>query len=75
MTEYGRFYHSDTTWSFMASLVEQRGNRLLIDRIDLLRASFIHVKANINANDAVRASLHPTHCRSYELIFREKRVP
>jgi len=46
MTEYRRFHHPGATWFFTVNLAERRGNRLLTDRIELLRAAFIHVKAN-----------------------------
>ena len=44
MTNYRRFKHTGATWFFTVNLAERKGNRLLIDRIDCLRASFAHVK-------------------------------
>ena len=46
MTEYRRFQHPGATWFFTVNLVERHGNRLLTDRIDLLRMAFAHLKAN-----------------------------
>jgi putative transposase len=46
MTEYRRFQYLGATWFFTVNLVERHGNRLLTDRIDLLRMAFAHVKAN-----------------------------
>jgi putative transposase len=46
MTEYRRFQHPGATWFFTVNLVERHGNRLLTDRIELLRMAFAHVKAN-----------------------------
>lgn len=45
MTEYRRFLHPGATWFFTVNLAERRGNHLLTDHIDLLRAAFTHVKA------------------------------
>ena len=45
MTEYRRFQHPGATWFFTVNLVERHGNRLLTERIDLLRMAFTHVKA------------------------------
>jgi putative transposase len=44
MTEYRRFQHPGATWFFTVNLAERRGNRLLTDRVDALRAAFIDVK-------------------------------
>lgn len=46
MTEYRRFQYPGATWFFTVNLVERYGNRLLTDRIYLLRMAFAHVKAN-----------------------------
>ena len=40
MTEYRRFQHPGGTWY----LAERRGNRLLTERVNALRAAFIDVK-------------------------------
>ncbi|OAI10636.1 hypothetical protein A1359_16065 [Methylomonas lenta] len=45
MTEYRRFRHPGATWFFTVNLAERHDNRLLTDRIDLLREAFSHVKA------------------------------
>jgi putative transposase len=44
MTEYRRARLSGATWFFTVNLAERHGNRLLIDRIDLLRAAFRYVR-------------------------------
>ena len=44
MTEYRRFQHPGSTWFFTVNLAEPRGNRLLTDRVNALRAAFIDVK-------------------------------
>ncbi len=44
MTEYRRLQHPGATWFFTVNLAERRGNRLLTDRVDALRAAFIDVK-------------------------------
>ena len=44
MTEYRRFEYRGATWFFTVNLAERRNNRLLIDRSDLLREAFLHVK-------------------------------
>jgi putative transposase len=44
MTDYRRFQHPGGTWFFTVNLAERRGNRLLTDRVDALRAAFIDVK-------------------------------
>jgi putative transposase len=40
MTEYRRAWLPGGTWFFTMNLAERRGNRLLVDRIDLLRVAF-----------------------------------
>ena len=44
MTDYRRFYIPGSTWFFTVNLAERRNNRLLVDRIDLLREAFRYVK-------------------------------
>lgn len=44
MTEYRRFYVPGSTWFFTANLAERRGNALLVEQIDFLRAAFRYVK-------------------------------
>ena len=45
MTEYRHFLHPGATWFFTVNLAERHENRLLTDRIDLLRTAFSHVKS------------------------------
>ena len=40
MTEYGRAWLPGDTWFFTVNLAERSGNRLLVERIYLLRAAF-----------------------------------
>jgi len=44
MTEYRRAYIPGATWFFTVNLAERRDNRLLIDKIDLLRLAFAYAK-------------------------------
>ena len=60
MTEYRRTWHPGATWFFTVNLAERRGNRLLVERIDVLRTAFRNVRARhpfqrqgSNASDAV----------------------
>ncbi|MGR9088034.1 MAG: REP-associated tyrosine transposase, partial [Gammaproteobacteria bacterium] len=41
---YRRFQHQGATWFFTVNLAERHGNRLLIDRIDVLKTAFSEVK-------------------------------
>jgi REP element-mobilizing transposase RayT len=45
MTEYRRYRIAAATWFFTVNLAERKANRLLIDRIEALRAAFAKVKA------------------------------
>jgi putative transposase len=45
MTDYRRYRISAATWFFTVNLAERKGNRLLVDRIEALRAAFSKVKA------------------------------
>ena len=45
MTEYRRTWHPGATWFFTVNLAERRGNRLLVERIDVLRTAFRNVRA------------------------------
>jgi putative transposase len=45
MAEYHRFQHPGASWFFTVNLAERHDNRLLTDRIDLLRMAFSHIKA------------------------------
>ena len=63
MTEYRRFYHPGATWFFTVNLAERRGNRLLTERIDVLRAAFAHVKAHHPFTiDAIAVLPDHLHC-------------
>jgi len=63
MTDYRRFYHPGASWFFTVNLVERKGNRLLIDKIDLLREAFIHVKkSHPYKMDAVVILPEHLHC-------------
>jgi len=44
MTNYRRFFQDNPTWFFTVNLAERRNNRLLVDKIDALRAAFSYVK-------------------------------
>jgi len=44
MTEYRRFYIPKATWFFTVNLAERKNNRLLIEKIDVLRDAFRYVK-------------------------------
>jgi putative transposase len=44
MTEYRRAHVPGATWFFTVNLAERKGNRLLVEHIVELRASFRHVK-------------------------------
>lgn len=44
MTEYRRFYIPNATWFFTLNLAERKNNRLLVEKIDLLRECFRTVK-------------------------------
>jgi putative transposase len=45
MTEYRRPSLPGATWFSTVNLAERRGNRLLVERIDLLRTAFRSVRA------------------------------
>ena len=44
MTEYRRAWLPGATWFFTVNLAERRGNRLLVERIDVLRTAFRYVR-------------------------------
>ena len=44
MTDYRQFECPGSTWFFTVYLAERRNNRLLVNRIDLLRESFRYVR-------------------------------
>jgi putative transposase len=44
MTGYRRFYMPGATWFFTVNLAERRGNRLLLENINLLRTAVQDVK-------------------------------
>ena len=45
MTEYRRAHVPGASWFFTVNLAQRKGNRLLVERIDLLRAAFATVRA------------------------------
>jgi len=45
MTNYRRIYMPGATWFFTVNLVERKGNHLLVERVDDLRAAFRYVKS------------------------------
>jgi putative transposase len=45
MTQYRRYFIPGATWFFTVNLAERKGNRLLIDEVDRLRAAFRTVQA------------------------------
>ncbi|MBI4964085.1 MAG: transposase [Desulfomonile tiedjei] len=47
MTEYRRAWLPGGTWFFTVNLAERLGNRLLVERIDLLRAAFRSVRLRL----------------------------
>ncbi|MDO8264053.1 MAG: hypothetical protein Q7T21_12655 [Gallionella sp.] len=54
MTEYRRAHVPGASWFFTVNLAQRKGNSLLVERIDVLRAALK------SANDAVCTSPHPT---------------
>ena len=44
MTSYRRIHTANATWFFTVNLAERKNNHLLVEQIDLLRASFRYVK-------------------------------
>lgn len=44
MTEYRRIYVPGVSWFFTINLAECKANRLLVDKIDLLRNAFGYTK-------------------------------
>lgn len=44
MTDYRRAQVTGTTWFFTVNLAERQGSRLLVERIDALRAAFCTVR-------------------------------
>ena len=60
MTNYRRFYTPGATWFFTVNLAKRQGNRLLIEKIDLLRTAFRHVKTT-RPFDIVAVVIMPDH--------------
>ena len=44
MTEYRRIYIPGASWFFTVNLAGRKGNRLLIEKIDLVREAFEYTK-------------------------------
>jgi len=57
MTEYRRTWHPGATWFFTVNLAERRGNRLLVERIDVLRTAFRNAR-----------SRHPLHIEAIVIL-------
>jgi putative transposase len=63
MTDYCRAHISGATWFFTVNLAERRGNRLLVEHIDALRAAFETVRARHPFRmDAVAILPEHLHC-------------
>jgi putative transposase len=57
MTDYRRTRLPGATWFFTVNLAERRGNRLLVERIDVLRTAFRTVRAR-----------HPFHVEAVVIL-------
>ena len=57
MTEYRHAWLPGATWFFTVNRVERRGNRLLVERIDLLRTAFRTVRVR-----------HPFHLEAVVIL-------
>jgi hypothetical protein len=57
MTEYRRTWHPGATWCFTVNLAERRENRLLVERIDVLRTAFRNVRGR-----------HPFHIEAIAIL-------
>ena len=57
MTEYRRTWHPGATWFFTVNLADRRGNRPLVERIDVLRTAFRNVRAR-----------HPFHIEAVVIL-------
>ncbi|XCV39700.1 hypothetical protein ABZN20_03905 [Methylococcus sp. ANG] len=63
MTDYRRFYVPGATWFFTVNLAEREGNRLLVERIEVLREAFLTVRAKHTFRiDAVVVLPDHLHC-------------
>ncbi|WGS87959.1 transposase [Methylomonas sp. UP202] len=63
MTNYRRFQYPGATWFFTVNLAERHGNRLLTDKIDLLRMAFTQVKGrHVFEIDAMVVLPEHLHC-------------
>lgn len=63
MTEYRRAQVPGASWFFTVNLAERRGNRLLIERIDDLRAAFAEVREKYPFRiDAIAILPEHLHC-------------
>ncbi len=63
MTEYRRPYIPGATWFFTVNLAERKGNRLLVDKIDILREVFAETqKKHPFRMDAVVVLPDHLHC-------------
>ena len=57
MTEYLRAWLPGATWFFTVDLAERRGNRLLVERIDVLRTAVRSVRVR-----------HPFHLEAVVIL-------
>jgi len=63
MTDYRRAHVPGATWFFTVNLAQRKGNRLLVERIDALRAAFETVRARHPFRmDAVAILPEYLHC-------------
>lgn len=63
MTEYRRAHVPGATWFFTVNLAERKGNRLLVEKIDVLRTAFETVRARHPFRmDAVAILPDHLHC-------------
>jgi len=63
MTDYRRAHVPGATWFFTVNLAQRKGNRLLVERIDALRAAFETVRARHPFRmDAVAILPEHLHC-------------
>jgi putative transposase len=64
MTEYRHFHLPGATWFFTVNLAERLDNRLLVEHIDVLRATFARVKNKhpFNNIDAIVVLPEDLHC-------------
>jgi len=63
MTDYRRLYIPGASWFFTVNLAQRHGNRLLVEYIDCLQASFAYVKRRHPFRiDAIAVMPEHLHC-------------